>query len=148
MDILWFLPGKWEESRSVNVIFAALCWSYSLLGPLYLVIFCPSAFLNPACIFPLHLTCPQHLSALWCSILHQFQSNYYYVPGTSHKCNSKYGCLSQACYASRRCKLFYSLAMQKETGAEPWFNSSPFQSLTLWSTFHVVYTKRVLNQCE
>lgn len=36
--------------------------------------------------------------------------------------------------------------MQKETGAEPWFNSSPFQSRTLWSTFDEVYTKRVLNQ--
>lgn len=35
--ILWVSPGYERESTSVNVIFAALCWSLSLLGPPRLV---------------------------------------------------------------------------------------------------------------
>lgn len=63
-----------KESKSVNVIFAALCWSLSLLGPPRLVYFFFYPFiLNPACTFFFHVAhlikCPRGWSAFFLLLL-------------------------------------------------------------------------------
>lgn len=112
MHILLFLPGFWEETRSVNVIFAALCWSLSLLGPLCL----SRQFLFIGFIFKSSLAffiCTSDIVALgfWvhCGVVIRFYINWFL---TMHLYSLK-NCINWSCELSWTCARHHDPEQQK-----------------------------------
>lgn len=99
-----------KESKSVNVIFAALCWSLSLLGPPRLVYFFFYPFiLNPACTFFFHVAhlikCPRGWSAFF---------YYYYSSSISNQLLPTWYLTQCSFFVSSKCVLSLELVMNLE----------------------------------